>query len=159
MQMRTGIGFDIHKFAEGRKLMLGGIKIPFSRGLLGHSDGDVLLHAVSDAILGAMGKPDIGYYFPDTDQNLEGIDSREIIKKAVSLMAKEKCAVGNIDAVIICEEPKLLPFFGRIRRSLSELTGAEEGRIGLKAKTLERLGDIGRGEACACIVSVLLTEN
>ncbi|HNS33576.1 MAG TPA: 2-C-methyl-D-erythritol 2,4-cyclodiphosphate synthase [bacterium] len=154
--MRTGIGFDIHRFQEGRRFILGGVEIPFHKGLLGHSDGDALLHSIGDAILGAMAKPDIGYYFPDTDRKLEGLNSAEIIKKVLSVMEAEKYVIENIDAVIICQEPRLLPFFEAIRTKLAGLMGIDPGKIGLKAKTFELMGDIGRGDACACLVSVLL---
>ncbi|MCK9266878.1 2-C-methyl-D-erythritol 2,4-cyclodiphosphate synthase [bacterium] len=157
--MRIGTGFDIHRFAEGRKFILGGVSIPFEKGLLGHSDGDVLLHSLSDAILGAMGKPDIGYYFPDTDQSLKGLDSMLILEKALSIMESESFQIENLDVVLICEKPKLLPFFGYIREKLSTVMNISESRIGLKAKTFERIGDIGSGVACACLVSVLLAEK
>jgi 2-C-methyl-D-erythritol 2,4-cyclodiphosphate synthase len=157
--MRIGTGFDIHRFVEGRKFVLGGVDIPFEKGLLGHSDGDVLLHSLSDAILGAMGKPDIGYYFPDTDQSLKGLDSMLILEKALSIMESESFQIENLDVVLICEKPKLLPFFGYIREKLSTVMNISESRIGLKAKTFERIGDIGSGVACACLVSVLLAEK
>lgn len=157
MEMRTGIGFDIHKFAEGRKFILGGVEVPCEKGLLGHSDGDVLLHAIGDALLGAMGKPDIGYYFPDTDEKLKGLDSSEIIKKVLSLAKEDNYCIDNIDAVLICEEPKLLPFFREIKEKLADILCIDITRIGLKAKTFERIGYIGQGNACACLVSVLLS--
>jgi 2-C-methyl-D-erythritol 2,4-cyclodiphosphate synthase len=157
--MRTGLGFDIHRFAEGRKFVLGGVHIPFEKGLLGHSDGDVLLHALSDALLGAAGKPDIGSFFPDTDLAIKGIDSREILEKALRVLEEEKHRIENVDIVVICEKPKILPFYGAIRDSLSEILKLEKDRIGLKAKTFEGMGEIGAGNACACMVSVLLAEN
>ncbi len=157
--MKTGIGFDIHRFEKGRRFMLGGIEIPFAKGLLGHSDGDVLLHSISDAILGAMGKQDIGYYFPDMDKNLKGLASVEIIKKVLSLMEAERYTIKNMDVILICEEPKLLPFFEAMRKNLSEVMNIDAGNIGLKAKTFEHIGAIGRGSACACFVSVLLGKK
>ncbi|HDD64517.1 MAG TPA: 2-C-methyl-D-erythritol 2,4-cyclodiphosphate synthase [Firmicutes bacterium] len=157
--MRIGIGFDIHRFEKGRKFILGGIEIPFEKGLAGHSDGDVLIHSLSDAILGALGKPDIGYYFPDTDEKIKGIDSTQILKKVLSIMKKERCKIENIDIVIICEKPKLSPYIPSIKKRISEITGIEEGKIGIKAKTYEKIGEIGRGNACACLSSVLLVSS
>lgn len=156
--MRTGLGFDIHRFVEGRRFILGGINIPFEKGLLGHSDGDVLLHALSDALLGAMGKPDIGSFFPDTDPDIKGIESRKIVEKVLGIMQEENYRINNIDIVVACEGMKLLPFYEAIRESLSNILGLEKRSIGLKAKTFEGMGEVGAGNACACMVSVLLQE-
>ena len=156
--MRTGLGFDIHRFTEGRRFVLGGISIPFEKGLSGHSDGDVLLHALSDAILGAMGKPDIGYFFPPDDKKIKGIDSRRIVEKVLEIMKEEGYYIENVDIVVICEKPKILPFAGPIKGNLSGILGIDVDRIGLKAKTYEGMGDIGSGDACACLVSVLIDE-
>jgi len=156
--MRTGLGFDIHGFIEGRRFVLGGISIPFEKGLSGHSDGDVLLHALSDAILGAMGKPDIGYFFPPEDPEIKGIDSRRIVEKVLEIMKEEGYYIENVDIVVICEKPKILPFAGPIKGNLSGMLGIDVDRIGLKAKTYEGMGDIGSGDACACLVSVLIDE-
>ncbi|HOL21805.1 MAG TPA: 2-C-methyl-D-erythritol 2,4-cyclodiphosphate synthase [bacterium] len=157
--MRTGIGFDIHRFVDGRDFILGGLHIPFEKGLSGHSDGDVLLHALADAILGAMGKPDIGYFFPPDDKNIEGIDSRKIIKKVLRIMREEGYFIENIDIVVICERPKLLSFAEEIKKNLAETLGIGIERIGFKAKTYEGLGDIGSGDACACFVSTLIERE
>jgi len=158
--MRTGLGFDIHRFIEGRKFLLGGVEIPFEKGLLGHSDGDVLLHALSDALLGAMGKPDIGSFFPDTDGSIRGIDSRKILNKAIGLLEEEGFYIENVDITVICERPKLLSFFPEVKKSLSGMMDGLDGtRIGLKAKTFEGLGEIGTGNACACLVSVLIDKK
>ncbi len=157
--MRTGLGFDIHRLAEGRKFLLGGVEIPFEKGLLGHSDGDVLLHALSDAILGATGNPDIGSFFPDTDAGIEGIDSRKILKKALRVMQEQDSRIENVDVVVMCEKPKLMPFYETIKESLSAMLGIEKASIGIKAKTFEGLGEIGAGNACACMVSVLLEKT
>ncbi len=158
--MRTGLGFDIHRFVEGRKFLLGGVEIPFEKGLLGHSDGDVLLHALSDALLGAMGKPDIGSFFPDTEDGIKGIDSRKILARALELLEEDGFRIENLDITVICERPKLLPFFPRLKKNLSGMmAGVGEERIGLKAKTLEGLGEIGAGNACACIASVLIDKK
>ncbi|MCM8760298.1 MAG: 2-C-methyl-D-erythritol 2,4-cyclodiphosphate synthase [Candidatus Omnitrophica bacterium] len=157
--MRTGIGFDIHRFEEGRRFILGGLHIPFEKGLSGHSDGDVLLHALSDAILGSLGKPDIGYFFPDTDKETQGIDSKRIIEKVLSIMRKEGYYIGNIDIIVVCERPKLLPFAEQIKTSIADILGTEIEQIGFKAKTYEGMGDIGKGDACACFVSVLIDKQ
>jgi 2-C-methyl-D-erythritol 2,4-cyclodiphosphate synthase len=158
--MRTGLGFDIHRFIEGRKFLLGGVEILFEKGLLGHSDGDVLLHALSDALLGAMGKPDIGSFFPDTDGSIKGIDSRKILNKAIGLLEEEGFYIENVDITVICERPKLLSFFPEVKKSLSGMMDGLDGtRIGLKAKTFEGLGEIGTGNACACLVSVLIDKK
>jgi len=156
--MRTGLGFDIHRFTEGRRFVLGGISIPFEKGLVGHSDGDVLLHALADSILGAMGKPDIGYFFPPEDPEIKGIDSRRIVEKVLEIMREEGYYIENVDIVVICEKPKLLPFAVPIKGNLSGMLGIDVDRIGLKAKTYEGMGDIGSGDACACLVSVLIDE-
>ncbi|MCM8820591.1 MAG: 2-C-methyl-D-erythritol 2,4-cyclodiphosphate synthase [Candidatus Omnitrophica bacterium] len=157
--MRTGIGFDIHRFVEGRRFVLGGLHIPFEKGLSGHSDGDVLLHALSDALLGAMGKPDIGYFFPDTDKKTQGIDSRKIVDKVIGILKEEGYYIENLDIVVICEAPKLLPFAESIKKTLSEILNIDIEKIGFKAKTYEGMGDIGRGDACACFVSVLIDKS
>ncbi len=157
--MRIGTGFDIHRFQTGRDFILGGVKIPFKMGLSGHSDADVLLHAISDAILGALGKPDIGYYFPDTDPAIKNIDSREIMGKSLQIMEGEGFCIKNIDAVIICEKPRLIDMMPAIKKSVSSMAGIKPQNIGLKAKTFEGLGEIGRGEACACHVVLLITEQ
>ena len=157
--MRTGLGFDIHRFTEGRKFILAGIHIPFEKGLSGHSDGDVLLHSLSDAILGALGKPDIGCFFPTDDKKIEGIDSRRIVEKALEILREEGYCLENVDIVAICERPKLLRFAEPIKNNLSEMLGIGIERIGFKAKTYEGLGDIGSGNACACFVNVLIEKN
>ncbi|HOK55859.1 MAG TPA: 2-C-methyl-D-erythritol 2,4-cyclodiphosphate synthase [bacterium] len=150
---KTGIGFDIHKFAEGRKFIIGGIEIPYEKGLIGHSDGDVLIHSISDAILGALGRPDIGYYFPDTDEKIKGIDSKEILKRVIGFLKDDRYEIVNIDSVIICEKPKILPYSEKIKKSLSEVIGIEKEKINIKGKTTE---GIDKGNYCACISIVLI---
>jgi 2-C-methyl-D-erythritol 2,4-cyclodiphosphate synthase len=157
--MRTGIGFDIHKFETGRKFFLGGMEISYHQGLAGHSDGDVLLHSLADSILGAMGKSDIGCYFPDSDESIKNIDSKKIIKKVLKIMQEENYSIGNIDIVVICQEPKLNPHFPEIKENLAKILGVNETDIGLKAKTFEKMGEIGQGKACACLSSILLEKN
>ena len=150
---RTGIGFDIHKFVKGRKFILGGVEIPYEKGLIGHSDGDVLIHSISDAILGALGRPDIGYYFPDTDEKIKGIDSKEILKRVIGFLKDDRYEIVNIDSVIICEKPKILPYSEKIKKSLSEVIGIEKEKINIKGKTTE---GIDKGNYCACISIVLI---
>lgn len=157
--VKIGIGFDIHKLISGRKLILGGVDIPYEKGLAGHSDADVVLHAVCDAMLGALGKPDIGCYFPDTDKRTVGMSSLEIVKKVMSVMTESNWEIGNVDIAIICEQPCLSPHYQTIRDSLASLLCTEKQNVGLKAKTLEGIGDIGKGNAIACFSSVLLVRE
>ncbi|MGC8976487.1 MAG: 2-C-methyl-D-erythritol 2,4-cyclodiphosphate synthase [Candidatus Ratteibacteria bacterium] len=153
---RTGIGFDIHRFVKGRKFILGGIEIPYQKGLLGHSDGDVLIHSISDAILGSLGRPDIGYYFPDTDTKIKGIDSKKILKKVIKFLDEDGYEIINIDNVIICEKPKILPYSEKIKKSLSEIIGIEKEKINIKGKTTEGLD---KGNYCICLSVVLITKK
>jgi 2-C-methyl-D-erythritol 2,4-cyclodiphosphate synthase len=153
---RTGLGFDIHRFVDGRKFIIGGIEIPFEKGLFGHSDGDVLIHSISDAILGALGRPDIGYYFPDTDEKIKGIDSKEILKKVMRFLKEDGYEIVNVDSVIICEKPKILPYSEKIKEKLAEITGIEKERINIKGKTTE---GFNKGDFCACLSIVLIKEK
>lgn len=157
--MRIGIGFDIHRLVEGRSLLLGGVKIPHPKGLLGHSDGDVLLHALCDALLGAVGAGEIGSYFPDSDPKWKGADSSLFIEKALELTERRSLRVANVDAVILAEEPKLFPHRAAIQRSVAQRLRVKEDRVNVKAKTMEKLGPIGEGEAIAVTVVVLLEES
>jgi 2-C-methyl-D-erythritol 2,4-cyclodiphosphate synthase len=154
--MKIGIGFDIHRLAKGRKLFLGGIEIPHSSGLLGHSDADVVLHAIADAIAGAMAAPDIGTVFPDTDPSNRGIAGNTILAYYVALMKKRKTRISHLDMVIIAEAPKLSPHYPAIRKNIARLLGVGLQDVGLKAKTLESIGEIGKKKAIACWASVLL---
>lgn len=142
---RVGLGYDVHRLVEGRKLILGGIVIPSVLGLEGHSDADVLSHALADAILGAAGLPDIGHYFPPTDASIEGIDSQDILRRCVQEVNACGWGIGNLDATLIAEAPKLAPYVERMKAQLSQTLGIPAGAIGIKATTHERLGDIGRG--------------
>lgn len=153
--MKIGIGFDIHILKKGRKLILGGIEIPFNYGLYGHSDGDVLLHALSDAIAGALSKPDIGTLFPDTDPKIKNISSKIILGKYLSFVKELNMKFSNIDMVIIAEEPKLQVWYEKIKKSLSLFLNIPQDCIGIKAKTTERTGLIGEKKAIACWVVVL----
>lgn len=157
--MRIGIGFDIHRLAEGRSLLLGGVKIPHAKGLLGHSDGDVLLHALCDALLGAAGAGDIGSYFPDTDPKWKGVSSAQFVDKAMELVSRRSLRVANVDAVIVTEEPKLSPHRSAIQRSVAQILRVKDDRVNVKAKTMEKLGPIGEGEAMAATVVVLLEDQ
>ena len=157
--MRIGIGYDIHRLAEERKLFLGGVEIPYVKGLLGYSDGDVLLHAISDAILGGMSLGDIGQHFPDTDIQYKDIPSKNILDKVMSLVSEEKFTIINVDTVILAEEPKVYPFRDQMTEGLSKILGIEKNRINIKATTNEGVGSIGRGEAIAAYAAVSLEER
>jgi 2-C-methyl-D-erythritol 2,4-cyclodiphosphate synthase len=159
MEIRVGIGYDLHRLVEERKLFIGGIEIPYIKGLLGHSDADVLIHAISDALLGAIGEGDIGELFPDTDRKYQDIASRELLKIVLGLVFKKGYKISNIDTVIIAEEPKLSPFKQRIRESLSNMLEIDKDCIGVKAKTNEGLGELGRKEAIVCFVTVLIKKE
>jgi len=144
---------------EGRSLLLGGVKVPSKKGLLGHSDADVLLHALCDALLGAVGAGDIGSYFPDTDPKWKGASSAVFLEKAMELTARRSLRVANVDAVILTEEPKLAPHRTAIQRSVAQMLRVKDDRINVKAKTMEKLGPIGEGEAMAAYVVVLLEKE
>lgn len=149
LPIRIGHGYDLHILKKGRNLILGGVKIPFKLGLMGHSDADCLSHALADAILGAMSLPDIGYYFPDTEKENKDIDSKIILKKAIQEAGIRGYQIGNIDLTIVAEEPKLSPYAEKIKISLSQTTNIQKNRIGLKATTNEKIGAIGRKEGIA----------
>lgn len=159
MDYRVGIGYDIHRLVEERRLILGGVEIPYIKGLLGHSDGDALLHAICDAILGAAGLGDIGELFPDTDTEYEGASSSLFLEKALALAKDKGLELVNIDTVVIAEEPRLLPFKKKIVSTIAGLTGLGEDCIGLKAKTNEGISEIGEAQAIACYASVLLRRR
>jgi 2-C-methyl-D-erythritol 2,4-cyclodiphosphate synthase len=146
---RCGIAYDLHRLAEGRKLMLGGMEVPFDRGSVGHSDGDVLSHALCDALLGAAGLGDIGTHFPDTDPKWKGASSLIFLEHARRLLDERGMRINHLDAVVICERPKLVPHFPAMRAALAKSLGISEEQINLKAKTNEGTGEIGRGEAIA----------
>ena len=146
MEIRIGHGYDVHRLTEGRKLILGGVEIPWEKGLLGHSDADVLLHAVTDALLGAAALGDIGRHFPDTDPDLEGIDSMILLKKTVEMLEARGYTVGNVDATIIAQKPKLAPYIARMRDGIAETRRVGPDQVNVKATTEERLGFTGRQE-------------
>jgi len=157
--VKVGIGFDLHRMKKGCDLYLGGIRIDYPYGLVGHSDGDVILHAISDAILGGLAQPDIGCLFPDTDCQLRGISSTLILNKAIQIMHRQKFVLGNVDVVVICQEPKLNSLYNKIREKLATLLEVNPSQIGIKAKTAEHLGFLGKGKAIACWAVVLLKQS
>ena len=154
-----GHGYDLHRFARGRKLILGGVEIPSEMGLLGHSDADCLIHALSDAILGALGLPDIGHYFPDSSPENKDLDSLIILKKAVTETGNQGFKLGNIDLTLVLEEPKIGPYSKQIKEKLSDYCGLEVERIGIKATTNEGLGAIGRKEGIAAFAVCTLVKE
>jgi 2-C-methyl-D-erythritol 2,4-cyclodiphosphate synthase len=159
--MRIGLGIDVHAFAapeDGRKLVLGGVEIPSDRGLLGHSDADVLAHAVTDALLGAAGLEDIGHYFPDTDQRYRDADSIELLREVRELVGGS-WEVSNIDAVVVCEQPKIRDHREAMRANLAAALGIDESRVGVRGTTTERLGFMGRGEGIAAQAVCLLERR
>jgi len=157
--MRIGIGFDVHRWAAGRRCIIGGVDIPYEMGLLGHSDADVLYHAVADAVLGAIGEGDIGHHFPDTDPRYKDMDSGRLLAQ-VWAMAKERgYRLGNLDATIIAQAPKMAPYLPAMRNNLAELFEADLSQVNLKATTTERLGFVGRKEGVAAQAVVLLRQE
>lgn len=157
--MRVGIGYDVHRLAEGRDLILGGVDIPYERGLLGHSDADVLVHAVMDALLGAAALGDIGRHFPDTDQEYKGISSVRLLEHVSHLLAQKGYTVGNVDATIIAQSPKMAPYIQEMRENVAKALGVSPDQISIKATTEEGLGFTGSGEgiasqAVACLEAV-----
>lgn len=156
---RVGIGFDIHKFVKGRKLVLGGIEIPHEMGLEGHSDADVLLHAICDALLGAIGKGDIGEHFPNTDERYRGVSSSVLLKKVNDMVQEEGYAVNNVDAVVIAEAPNLKQYKQKMRFHIAYELALDESAVNIKATTSEGLGHLGRREGLAAYATVSLTKN
>ena len=148
--MRIGHGYDVHRLVPDRELILGGVKIPCERGLLGHSDADVLLHAVMDALLGAAGMRDIGYHFPDTDPAYRGADSMELLRQVGTMLRKVGFRVGNIDVTMIAQKPKLKDYIPQMTRNIAAALGIEESRVNVKATTEEHLGFTGTGEGMSC---------
>jgi 2-C-methyl-D-erythritol 2,4-cyclodiphosphate synthase len=148
-ELRIGHGFDVHAFAENRKLIVGGVEIPYERGLAGHSDADVLLHAICDALLGAAGLGDIGRHFPDTDAAFAGIDSRILLRRVVDQLKARGWRVGNVDATIIAQAPKMAPHIARMTAHIADDLGVAIERVNVKATTTEKLGFTGRGEGIA----------
>ena len=156
--MRIGHGYDVHKLVECRDLILGGVKIEYEKGLLGHSDADVLLHAVSDALLGAAGLGDIGRHFPDTDPQYKGADSLKLLENVAEKVAAEGYRVSNIDVTMIAQKPKLLPHIPQMRQNIARAVGIDEKRVNVKATTEEKLGFTGSMEGMSCHAVCLLEE-
>ena len=148
---RSGIGYDVHRLATGRKLILGGVEIAHSRGLEGHSDADVLSHAIADALLGAIAAGDIGQHFPNTDESIRGMSSIEILRRVSAMLTEKKARIANVDATVIAEAPKIAPHIAAMRRIIAQAIGVNESLIGIKATTNEGLGAIGRSEGIAAI--------
>lgn len=159
MSFRIGTGYDIHKLTAGRPLVLGGIAVPFDKGLLGHSDGDALLHAISDSLLGALALGDIGQHFPDTDPKYKGADSSELLSVVLGLVREKGAKVVNLDVNIIAEKPKLMPYITPMRENIASLLDINAGFVSIKARTNEGLDAIGRGEAIAVHAIVLLDSR
>lgn len=158
MAVRVGSGYDVHRLVEERKLILGGVEIPFEKGLLGHSDADVLLHAISDAILGAIAEGDIGRHFPDTDQKWKGASSIDLLKRVIELAMQKGFEVNNIDSTIVCQRPKLAGFIHLMVENIASAAGVEHGRVNVKATTTEGLGFTGTGEGIAAYAVVTVRE-
>ncbi|HEU0200281.1 MAG TPA: 2-C-methyl-D-erythritol 2,4-cyclodiphosphate synthase [Burkholderiaceae bacterium] len=156
MRIRVGQGFDVHALAPGRRLVIGGVEIPFEQGLLGHSDADVLLHALTDALLGAAGLGDIGKLYPDSDARFKDADSRVLLREVAARVAAEGWAVENVDCTVIAQRPKIAPFVDAMRATIAADLGIEAGAVNIKGKTTERLGFTGRGEGIAAQAVVLL---
>jgi 2-C-methyl-D-erythritol 2,4-cyclodiphosphate synthase len=157
--IRCGIGYDVHRLVEGRKLILGGVEIAHSRGLEGHSDADVLSHAIADALLGAIAAGDIGQHFPNTDESIRGISSIEILKRVTRLLAEKKARVLNVDATVIAEEPKLAPYIAAMRKIVADALGVSDSNVSVKATTNETLGAIGRREGIAAMTVATVEQE
>ena len=159
MKIRAGLGYDIHRLEEGRKLFLGGVEVDFPKGLKGHSDGDCLIHAVIDALLGASGEGDIGRLFPDEDPQYRGMRSTEMLRKVMARIREKNMEILNIDSVIVAEKPKLSTYIPRMKKVLCPILEVEENDLGIKAKTNEGLGSVGREEAIACWAQALVRKK
>ena len=157
--IRCGIGYDVHRLAKGRRLILGGVEIAHSRGLEGHSDADVLSHAIADALLGAIAAGDIGQHFPNTDESIRGISSIEILRHVTALLAKNKAKAKNIDVTVIAEEPKIAPHIPAMRKIIADAISLGEFSISIKATTNERIGAIGRGEGIAAMAIATVEQE
>jgi 2-C-methyl-D-erythritol 2,4-cyclodiphosphate synthase len=158
-QFRIGFGYDVHEFAEKRKLILGGVEILHSKGLLGHSDADVLLHAICDAMLGALALGDIGMHFPNSDEKYKDADSKKLLKHVDELIHANGYEVSNIDSTVLLQHPKLSPYVNEMRRAIAEIVNLSVSQISIKATTTEKLGFVGREEGCAAHAVVLLSKN
>lgn len=156
MKVRVGFGFDVHQLKEGKELWLGGIKLTHTKGAVGHSDADVLIHAICDALLGAAGMRDIGFHFPDTSSEFKGIDSKILLKRVSDLLEKEGYSIGNIDCTLVLEQPKINPHIDEMKKILATILNVEVNDIGIKATTNEKMGYVGREEGvCAYAVALI----
>lgn len=158
MKYRTGIGYDVHQLQDGLPLWLGGIRVPHAKGLVGHSDADVLLHAVCDALLGAAALGDIGQHFPDTDARYKGIDSKLLLARTGELLRAAHCRIENIDAVLCLQRPKIAPYIPQMRQAIAQTLGLEPGDVSVKATTTEHLGFEGREEGISALATVLVAQ-
>jgi 2-C-methyl-D-erythritol 2,4-cyclodiphosphate synthase len=156
VNVRIGNGFDVHAFAAGRRLVIGGVTIPHERGLAGHSDADVLLHAIADAILGALALGDLGRHFPDTDPKWKDADSRRLLREVATIASVQRYVIGNVDATVMAQVPKLAPYVEAMRRNIAADLGCDPSQVSVKATTTERLGFTGREEGIAALANVLL---
>lgn len=159
MKFRTGIGYDVHQLKEGLPLWIGGINIPHSHGLLGHSDADVLIHAICDALLGAATLGDIGKHFPDTDPAYKGIDSKILLRNVCKLLRSKGYEIGNVDCILCAQKPKVAPFIPAMREKLAECMDVDQDQVSVKATTTEHLGFEGRQEGMSAYASALITKN
>jgi 2-C-methyl-D-erythritol 2,4-cyclodiphosphate synthase len=157
VKIRVGLGYDVHRFAAGRKLWLGGVNVEYDRGLDGHSDADVLLHALCDAILGAIGERDIGFHFPNTDPQWKGADSKRLLKSVAERAANAGFVLQNADLTVVAEAPKINPYVPLMRQTIAEILSVEVSCVSLKATTNEGMGFVGRGEGIAALAAVLMT--
>jgi 2-C-methyl-D-erythritol 2,4-cyclodiphosphate synthase len=156
--MRIGQGVDAHRLVEGRPLLLGGVAIPHERGLEGHSDGDVLLHALASALLGAMGLGDLGSHFPSSDPELEGVSSAKLVSRVMAMLGERGLRVGNVDATVVAQEPRLGPHLEKMRASVADLLGVDIERVNVKVTSTDHLGALGRGEGIAALAVALLEQ-
>lgn len=156
---RTGFGYDVHQFAENRKLIIGGVEIPFHKGLLGHSDADVLLHAITDAMLGALALGDLGKHFPDTDNQFKNADSKIFLSETYKMIIERGYKIGNIDATVVIEKPKLVPHISQIRNVIAGLLTCSEEQISIKATTSEKMGFVGHEDGVKAYANVLLIKS
>lgn len=159
MNFRVGFGYDVHALAEGESLWLGGIEIPHEKGTVAHSDGDVLIHAICDAILGAAALRDIGYHFPDTSSEFKGADSKDLLRKTVTLLRKEGCEIGNIDSTLCAQRPKLKDFIPLMQQKLAEVMEIPVGDVSVKATTTEKLGFVGQEQGISAYAVVMLRKR
>jgi 2-C-methyl-D-erythritol 2,4-cyclodiphosphate synthase len=158
MKIRVGFGYDVHQLAEGEELWLGGIKIEHTKGSVGHSDGDVLIHAICDALLGAANMRDIGYHFPDTSAELKGIDSKILLEKTVCIIAEKGYIIGNIDSTIALQKPKIKPLIPEMQETLAKVMGIDSEDLAIKATTTEKLGFVGTQDGIAAYATVLIQK-